>query len=252
MGDKLRQLAGLLRRAAEKALIPALLTCLVAVPTVGSSMEIDWGSFQVLLIVCLALYLQWIISLLLVYWQQRGFHIERTDAEIIGNAFGGMGKKSRMFCRALADVCDNNLEEGLDGFLAVLEMQGLTDKERQLCHFYIGRCYQMTGCSANAVQSYQRARELGMDNPYLLLFQARSMTDSGAYEAAQTVYDRLLELELPEFSCIRTDVGMLYLRQPEQSQLYYEQAVTNRMADLEGFREYYAELRDAVEHPLAG
>ena len=55
MGDKLRQLAGLLRRAAEKALIPALLTCLVAVPTVGSSMEIDWGSFQVLLIVCLAL-----------------------------------------------------------------------------------------------------------------------------------------------------------------------------------------------------
>ena len=288
MGDKLRQLAGLLRRAAEKALIPALLTCLVAVPTVGSSMEIDWGSFQVLLIVCLALYLQWMISLLLVYWQQRGFHIERTDAEIIGNAFGGMGKKSRMFCRALADVCDNNLEEGLDGFLAVLEMQGLTDKERQLCHFYIGRCYQMTGCSANAVQSYQRARELGMDNPYLLLFQARSMTDSGAYEAAQTVYDRLLELELPEFSCIRTDVGMLYLRQhdgakalqwfedsiakgenvafayggcalaclllrqPEQSQLYYEQAVTNRMADLEGFREYYAELRDAVEHPLAG
>ena len=213
MGDKLRQLAGLLRRAAEKALIPALLTCLVAVPTVGSSMEIDWGSFQVLLIVCLALYLQWIISLLLVYWQQRGFRIERTDAEIIGNAFGGMGKKSRMFCRALADVCDNNLEEGLDGFLAVLEMQGLTDKERQLCHFYIGRCYQMTGCSANAVQSYQRARELGMDNPYLLLFQARSMTDSGAYEAAQTVYDRLLELELPEFSCIRTDVGMLYLRQ---------------------------------------
>ena len=175
MGDKLRQLAGLLRRAAEKALIPALLTCLVAVPTVGSSMEIDWGSFQVLLIVCLALYLQWIISLLLVYWQQRGFRIERTDAEIIGNAFGGMGKKSRMFCRALADVCDNNLEEGLDGFLAVLEMQGLTDKERQLCHFYIGRCYQMTGCSANAVQSYQRARELGMDNPYLLLFQARSM-----------------------------------------------------------------------------
>lgn len=80
MGDKLRQLAGLLRRAAEKALIPALLTCLVAVPTVGSSMEIDWGSFQVLLIVCLALYLQWIISLLLVYWQQRGFRIERTDA----------------------------------------------------------------------------------------------------------------------------------------------------------------------------
>ena len=283
MGDKLRQLAGLLRRAAEKALIPALLTCLVAVPTVGSSMEIDWGSFQVLLIVCLALYLQWIISLLLVYWQQRGFRIERTDAEIIGNAFGGMGKKSRMFCRALADVCDNNLEEGLDGFLAVLEMQGLTDKERQLCHFYIGRCYQMTGCSANAVQSYQRARELGMDNPYLLLFQARSMTDSGAYEAARTVYDRLLELELPEFSCIRTDVGMLYLRQhdgakalqwfedsiakvenvafayggcalaclllrqPEQSQQNYEQAVTNRMADLEGFREYYAELQDAVE-----
>lgn len=127
-----------------------------------------------------------------------------------------------------------------------------------------------------------------MDNPYLLLFQARSMTDSGAYEAARTVYDRLLELELPEFSCIRTDVGMLYLRQhdgakalqwfedsiakgenvafayggcalaclllrqPEQSQQYYEQAVTNRMADLEGFREYYAELQDAVEHPLAG
>lgn len=114
------------------------------------------------------------------------------------------------------------------------------------------------------------------------------MTDSGAYEAARTVYDRLLELELPEFSCIRTDVGMLYLRQhdgakalqwfedsiakgenvafayggcalaclllrqPEQSQQYYEQAVTNRMADLEGFREYYAELQDAVEHPLAG
>ena len=213
MGDKLRQLAGLLRRAAEKALIPALLTCLVAVPTVGSSMEIDWSSFQVLLLVCLALYLQWTISLLLVYWQQRGFHIERTDAEIIGNAFGGMGKKSRMFCRALADVCDNNLVEGLDGFLAVLEMRGLTDKERQLCHFYIGRCYQLTGCSANAVQSYQRARELGMDNPYLLLFQARSMTDSGAYEDARAVYDRLLELELPEFSCIRTDVGMLYLRQ---------------------------------------
>lgn len=288
MGDTLRQLAGLIRQAAGKALVPALLTCLVAVPIVGSSMEIDWSQFQTLLIVCLALYLQWTISLLLVYLQRRGFHIERTDAEIIGNAFGGVGKKSRMFCQALADVCENNLADGLDGFLAVLDMRGLTNKERQLCHFYIGRCYQMTGCSANAVQHYQRARALGMDSPYLLLFQARSMTDSGAYEDARALYEELLPLQLPEFFCIRTDLGLLYLRQhdgrkalhwfedsiakgenvaiayggcslaylllrqPEQSQKYYEQAVTNRMGGLEDFREFYAELRDAVEHPLAG
>ncbi|MDY4964174.1 MAG: hypothetical protein SO088_07085 [Ruminococcus callidus] len=288
MGDKLRQLAGIFRQAAGKALVPALLTCLVVVPLVGSAMEIDWSDFQILLVVCLAMYLQWIISMLVLSFQQQGFHIERTDAEIVGNAFGGVGKKSRMFCRALADFCNNAVLDGLDGFLAVLDMRGLTDKERQLCYFYIGRCYQLTGCSANAVQNYQRARELGMDNPYLLLFQARSMTDSGAYEDAKLVYDQLLLLQRPEFSCIRTDLGMLYLRQhdgasamhwfedsiskgenvafayggcalaclllhqPEQSQKFYEQAVTNRMADLEGFREYYAELRDAVEHPLAG
>ena len=47
-------------------------------------------------------------------------------------------------------------------------------------------------------------------------------------------------------------IVVLLLRLPEQRLLFYEQAVTNRLADLEGFREYYAELRDAVEHPLAG
>ncbi|MCI5815743.1 hypothetical protein [Ruminococcus sp.] len=70
MGDKLRQLAGIFRQAAGKALVPALLTCLVVVPLVGSAMEIDWSDFQILLVVCLAMYLQWIISMLVLSFQQ--------------------------------------------------------------------------------------------------------------------------------------------------------------------------------------
>lgn len=285
MGDILRQYLKLIGHALAKAALPALITtyCLLFWYRFYCT-EQDFVALAQsdLLIILLLAHITWAVVCYIYEASARPYPVERMDREIVGKEFGGMRKTDRVFCDSLLYLVQDDVMSALEGFLS-LPMDRMTKAEQGITHFYIARCYQVTGCPSNAVQNYREARDCGFDSVFLLLFLARSFTDGGSYDEAYAVYQELLGRETTEFSCVRTDLGMMYLRKrdgetalkwfqesieraenyafalggcslaylllgnAEESQNYYEQAVINHMTDLEGFKQYRQELEELVD-----
>lgn len=279
MGDLLRQACSLMLRAAVKMALPSLIAAyLIILVYHPSGMADDRWMLAALIF---ATHITLTLSCYTYFETNRRYRIERIDGEIVGREFGGMKKKDRIFCKALRALVDDEVMDALELFLLLTEME-LTQQESRLVHFYLGRCYQMTACPSNAISHYIQARDEGLVTNYLDLFLARSYTDGGRYEEAFQTYQALLEKNPKEFYCVRTDIGMMFLRKhdgeqalhwfreaieqsenyafalggcslsclllgdKEQSQTYYEQAVANRMSDAEGFKQFYQELEEVV------
>ena len=137
----------------------------------------------------------------------------RIDEKLVGKAFGGFGKRDRLFCRAMQECAAGEVRQALDHFLAVGDFE-MNTEENGVLAFYIGRCYQLLKTPANAAYHFQRARENGFSKPYAMLFEARSCEQSGDYDRAFAIYQELLSEELPfDFDHVYADVGFLYIRQ---------------------------------------
>ncbi len=280
MGDVLRRYLSVIGRSVKKAALPALLVGYgLALCFYISGQELDLSTLAALVALS---HLMFSLCGFLYEMTMRNFRIERLDLEIIGRTFSGMRRIDRMFCNALTMLSEENPVEALD-LLLELEKAELTEQERMLVLFYTARCYQLTGYTANSIQRYHAAQALGMQNDYLFLFLGRSLTEGGEYEEAEACYQTLLQRETRSFFCVRTDLGMLFLRQrkgsmalrwftesmnrhenyafalggcalsylllgdPEQSRTYYEKAILNQIPDLEGFQAYYQEVSEAVQ-----
>lgn len=137
----------------------------------------------------------------------------RIDAALVGKAFGGFGKRDRLFCRAMQECAGGEVRQALDHFLAVQDFE-MSREESGVLAFYIGRCYQLLKTPANAAYHFQRARENGFSQPHAVLFEARCCEQSGDYDRAFALYQTLLSEELPyDFDHVYADVGFLYIRQ---------------------------------------
>lgn len=289
MGDRLRKQGRRLLAAAYDAALPAMLMYLtmllsLIVRGVAFAEGVPLRFFFAALIVCyITAY-----PISLVLFSRHYASAERVDANLIGNAFGGFSKRDRLFCKGLDLYAKARPRSALEFFQTVRKNYPLDDREKGICAFYIGRCYQLLRCPSNAAGYYHEAMDNGFPPLEARIFLARSYCENGDFDESRAVYDELLQMELPDtmrFVC--TDLGYLYLKQyqPETAVKWFQNAlsahenyasalggmaiallqqgkfrkartmatlaVTNRMPDPAAFRNYFSEVEQTLlaEHP---
>lgn len=200
--------------------------------------------------------------------------IDTYDLRIMGGAFRGKSKADREFRDALIKHANSHLLEALDGYKELLDCN-MSDEERGVLNFYIGRCYQTMGYPANAAKFFREAEAAGMTNNELYLYTARNYGAMGEYETAEEYFSRLIGN--PAYETILCDMGMMYIKKGdgeralecfqksmregkeynfclggcaiayllmgdmENSKKYYEQAILSN-TDNDGFKSYYADV----------
>lgn len=155
----------------------------------------------------------------------------RGNEYLIGKHFGGFRKQDNLFSSAMDAFSNEYYRMALEEFLEVQKFE-LTTAETGVLSFFIGRCYQMLGCPANAITCFVKAREDGFSEPFSMLFEARCCVETGEYERSLTLFQQLLDHRPPrEFYFLYTDIGFLYLRQqkPDEAIEWFRQSMYRRM-----------------------
>ena len=204
---------------------------------------------------------------------------ESDEQRLLRNVYKGLRRKSLLFRAAVRQLNEMQLNDALEGFQAVKEMK-LSDAERRVLMFYLGRCYHLMGYSTNAAVAYDEAIRMGFDEEIAYVFAARCEILTGGFEQALDYYNILIGRNT-ELDYIYTDIGMLYLKRndaqraletfeksielkrnvvfarggcalayllldrPEESRRLFETAVLNGDEDVDGFKTYYNEVAEA-------
>ena len=289
MGDRLRRLGAVLVRASYKAAMLCLViftTLLLTFVFRGTPDNVLFspGAYLKILAAC---YLVALFAVLLMTYRELERAAVRVDEELIGNTFGGFSKADKLFCEGMNEYVRDHPRAALEHFLAVQDYE-LDENETGVLSFYIGRCYQLLDCPANAANCYETAIRNGFTRHFAKLFQARSYSECGDYDRS---YDAFLDLlrhdPPPEFYFLYTDIGYLFIKQkkPEEAidwfqksiekrqnfafalsgmaianlqlgnfkeaQDYRYKALMNRLKDPRQFRSYYEETKQLMleEHP---
>lgn len=124
--------------------------------------------------------------------------------------FGGNSKRDRLFCKAMQVFCEKNIPYALELFLQVRETQCDPVQKSACCH-YIGRCYLLMGCAANARMFFDEAESGGFAPEINLIFLARACGHAGDVEASAVAYRKLLDMNPPQLEIAEVDMGMMYL-----------------------------------------
>ena len=218
MGERFRRLLSQLLKTAMNAALPALTIAVLfflLLTKTGMPAQVGPEQAPAFFFGLLLLIFAVTFAVTCFYERKKLLHsFSRTDAELIGDAFGGMGRRDRLFCRAMHECAEGNPKNALELFLTVAEDYQLDDIEKGVLAFYAGRCYQLTGAPSNAAFQFRRAREHGFSEPHSLLFEARSCVRSGDFDRAYALYMQLLDMECPaDFDCLFADLGFLFIRQ---------------------------------------
>jgi tetratricopeptide (TPR) repeat protein len=201
------------------------------------------------------------------------------ESRLIGNTFSGLGKKAKLFRRGCDFLHFGELSDALDTFNK-LKNTNLTQREKAVLSFFLGKCYDVMGYPTNAVNYYRESLEsdIGLDEVYLIT--ARAFTVNGDFTEAEEVYDALLSKE-SKLENIYTDLGMVYIKanQPdkalatfskslklhhnysfalggcalayllksdtENAKFFFSQAIINNIDDIDGFTEYYCSVAES-------
>ncbi len=205
------------------------------------------------------------------------------DEDIIDDCFTHINRSSALFEQGLYLFHHNNIKEALRIFTEIdTGNYKLSQKEQGVLSFYRGRTYHLLGIFPNAVLSYEKAKENGFNMPLLPLFTARCFAADGDVDSAMKIYNSLIDTDHEFADLIRTDVGRMYLDLNEgekalewfqealvrhenyavaaggaaiaclltgdldRSKNLYRIAVLNNINDLQGFKQYYDEIRKTV------
>lgn len=198
--------------------------------------------------------------------------------------FGGNGKRDRLFCKAMQAFCEDNIPYALELFLQVRE-QKCNPMQKSACCHYIGRCYLLMGCAANARLFFDEAQSGAFAPEINLIFLARACGHTGDVETSATSYRKLIAMNLPLLEIAEADMGMMYLHNDhpaealecfrhslsegkarcdclsgiavaqlylgdvEESERYYHKAMRAMdTASAEGFKAFYEEAKQAMAH----
>lgn len=206
------------------------------------------------------------------------FH--KYDNELIGKNFIGFKKKDKLFSKALDMLFKRDLKNALDTFISIKEYE-LTESEKGVLSFYIARCYQIMGYTANALTNYENAESCGFSNDLVPIFKARCCGDMGELDRAVEMYKEVLESGNQYSDIVRTDIGRMYLTENkaadalkwfseaverhedygnalggcaiaytllhdfEKGEDFYRKAILNHVPDSQGFTSYYKEIQAA-------
>lgn len=171
------------------------------------------------------------LAAMLVHRLIKGFH--KYDQDIIGRDFVGISRKCRAFSHALDLHFNRRINAALDEFkqLEAVYADKLTDSEKALVSFYIGRCYDQLRYYPNALICYGRAAELGFANRILPFLQARCTGANGDTDEAIRLYNEVLEDEKSPFrNLVYNDIGRMYLdrNEAEEALKWYTRAIAKR------------------------
>ena len=209
------------------------------------------------------------------------FH--RYDEDIIGGAFTGLDRRSRIFERGVAEFHHGGFKEALEIFTE-LDSCGLvkSGEDQGVLSFYRGRCYHIMGIFPNAVIQYDKAKDNGFFIPEPPVFIARCCTEAGDTSRALKIYTDMLDTD-QVYSCrARCEIGNIYLKLNDgrnalkwfeeaierresyaeslggaavaynllrdftKGEEYYRLAMLNHVDDPMGFANYYKEVQAAV------
>lgn len=189
-------------------------------------------------------------------------------------------KLSKLLIEAVIDMHAFDFNTSLDK-MEEIEENSLTDNQKAVLSFYMGRCYQMMGYPANAVKHFETCLDLGMRLNDVYLLAARCLAQNGRFDDAIEYYNVLIERE-SYFEFIYTDIGLAYLKKGdgekafeyfrksvdngmnhsfalggcslaclqmkdiEKSMEYFKEAVRCSMEDVNGFKVYYCNIAESV------
>lgn len=199
------------------------------------------------------------------------------DKVLIYCRFGGLHTKKLR--EAVIDMHLFGYNTALEKFKELEETE-LSDEQRAVLSFYMGRCYQLMGYPSNGIKYYRAAIELGLDLNDTYLLAARCLSQNGCFDEAIEYYKVLLERDAC-FDFIYTDIGIAYLKKGdsgralesfeksisegknyafalggcslaylqmknlEKSGEYYKKALTCNMDDVNGFKVFYCNIAEA-------
>lgn len=212
----------------------------------------------------------------------RGQSIHRIDSELIGNNFIGFSKKSRLFRENVEYFFYKNYPRALEGFRSIDENYKLSVSEKAILYYYIARCYDLMGYYTNAYRYYDMSSKNGFNDDSITLLKARCLGYMGDIEQALEIYSGINQETNRYYIFVRTDIADMYLhnRQPEQalkwyleavehrenyaaalggcslaylmlgnqeeSEKYYKYAIMQNINDMEGFKAFYKEVKQAA------
>lgn len=157
------------------------------------------------------------------------FH--RYDEDIIGGAFTGLDKKSRIFEAGVHTFHSGDFRGALDIFTE-LDASDLprSREEQAIVSFYRGRCYQIMGIYPNAIINYDKAEENGFTLAEMPVFRARCLAESGDTKRAVDILLKLVDSDHQYSSRARLEIGNIYLKlnDGETALKWYNEAIERR------------------------
>ncbi len=232
MGDRLRRLTARVLNIAVKAAMPGIIIysgLLISFVLRGTPGNAQFSPSMHLKLVLVS-YLTALFATLVMEYKALQRAAVRVDEELIGNTFGGFRKPDKLFCAGMDCYMRDESRQALEQFLEVQKYE-LTEQETGVLSFYIGRCYQILGCPANAVPYYETAIRSGFPRHFAKLFQARSYSEGGDFERSFEAFQDLLDHDPPpEFYFLYTDIGYLFIKQkkPEQAIEWFQRSIEKR------------------------
>ncbi|MBP1559871.1 MAG: hypothetical protein J6C96_01320 [Oscillospiraceae bacterium] len=210
---------------------------------------------------------------------RNGVRLGGFDRMLVYRCFGRDGYTKKLK-NAVVDMHVMDFNSALDA-MKELEEEKLSERQRSVLYFYMGRCYQLMGYPTNGAKYFLDAIDLGLKLNDTYLLAARCCAQNGSFDKALELYGVLVERDC-SFDFIYTDMGIAYLKMGdgekaleyfnisldegrnyafalggcslaylqmkdlEKSREYYQKALLCNMDDVSGFKIFYCNIAEAV------
>lgn len=198
--------------------------------------------------------------------------------------FRRRNKNSKLFWKAMVLYVEGYLKNAIDMFLEI-DVEKLKKSDRCQLEFYKGRTYSALGFHMNAVKCFATAIEYGFLDGYIYIYIGKAKEACGDFDGAIESYEKLIG-ENYLIDSVYTYIGLAYVRKGDgenavrvfQTSLdkkldyadalggmalaylllgdldtsleYYEKAVANNISDVNGYKEYYNNMKQIAETKL--
>lgn len=198
--------------------------------------------------------------------------------------FRRRNKNSKLFWKGMVFYVEGYLKNAIDMFLEI-DVEKLKKSDRCQLEFYKGRTYSALGFHMNAVKCYETALEFGYKDMHIYLRIGSAKEAYGDFDGAVETYEKLAQVLYYSDSAY-INIGMAYIKKGDGEKAleafkksidkkhnyatalggmalaylllgdldtsleYYEKAVANNISDVNGYKEYYNNMKQIAETKL--
>lgn len=198
--------------------------------------------------------------------------------------FRRRNKNSKLFWKGMVFYVEGYLKNAIDMFLEI-DVEKLKKSDRCQLEFYKGRTYSALGFHMNAVKCFATAIEYGFLDGYIYIYIGKAKEACGDFDGAVETYEKLAQVLYYSDSAY-INIGMAYIKKGDgekaleafkksidkkhnyatalggmalaylllgdmdKSFEYYEKAIANNISDVNGYKEYYNNMKQIAETKL--